>query len=110
MLHKRRAAGCVLSPPLRKQNDIDALWEALAKDTLSTTASDNCTFCMEQKKAGKVWGGMQKAVCTQSCGKLGELIVIYNKLLFFLMIYYSTTAWLTYYIVNSFNTYTVFLK
>lgn len=34
----------LMSPPLRSQEDQDALWEGLADGTLSLVTSDNCTF------------------------------------------------------------------
>lgn len=42
----------VMSPPLRKKPDQDALWRGLADGSLSTVGSDHCPFTMEQKKMG----------------------------------------------------------
>ncbi len=55
----------ICSPPMREQEDIDALWKGLAEGTVSTTGSDHCVFSTEQKRLGKdsfdkvpngVWG------------------------------------------------------
>jgi dihydropyrimidinase len=43
----------VLSPPLRKQNDSEMLWQAVADGTLQTVGTDHCPFSMEQKAFGK---------------------------------------------------------
>jgi len=46
------AAGYVISPPLRKKHDNEALWAALAGGTIQTTATDHCPFQLEQKRLG----------------------------------------------------------
>ncbi|MGQ9760127.1 MAG: FAD-dependent oxidoreductase [Candidatus Methanomethylicaceae archaeon] len=43
----------IMSPPLRSKADNDALWAALADGTLSTVATDHCTFTDAQKDLGK---------------------------------------------------------
>ena len=43
------AAAHVMSPPFRPKGHQEALWKALQAGTLQTTATDNCTFCLEQK-------------------------------------------------------------
>lgn len=44
----------VMSPPLRTQADVDALWEGLADGTIQIVATDHCPFTFaEQKQAGK---------------------------------------------------------
>lgn len=53
----------ICSPPLRKKEDQDALWQALEQGELQTIATDHCSFTMQQKKAGdrdfsKTPGGM----------------------------------------------------
>lgn len=40
----------LMSPPLRSQEDQDALWEGLKDGTLSLVSSDNCTFTREDKE------------------------------------------------------------
>jgi dihydropyrimidinase len=47
-----KTAPFVLSPPLRKKEDNEALWAALAEETLQTAGTDHCPFMMDQKKAG----------------------------------------------------------
>lgn len=38
------------SPPLRKQEDIEALWDGLKSGTVQTVGSDHCGFPMSQKQ------------------------------------------------------------
>lgn len=40
------------SPPFRPKGHQEALWGGLQSGALQTTATDNCTFCAEQKKLG----------------------------------------------------------
>jgi dihydropyrimidinase len=47
------AAGHVMSPPFRPEGHAAALWKGLQAGHLHTTATDHCTFCAEQKAAGK---------------------------------------------------------
>ena len=42
----------VMSPPLRKKEDNEALWKALSDGTINTIGTDHCPFTMEQKKQG----------------------------------------------------------
>ncbi len=42
----------VISPPLRKQSDIQALWDSLKTNVISTVGTDHCPFMLEQKRAG----------------------------------------------------------
>jgi dihydropyrimidinase len=48
-----QAAGHVMSPPFRSSQHQEALWQGLQGGNLHTTATDHCTFCAEQKAAGK---------------------------------------------------------
>ena len=48
-----RAAAHVMSPPFRSPEHQEALWRGLQSGNLQTTATDHCTFCAEQKAAGK---------------------------------------------------------
>jgi len=48
-----RTAPYVLSPPLRKKEDNEALWKALSEKTVSTVGTDHCPFTMKQKQLGK---------------------------------------------------------
>lgn len=43
----------VCAPPLRKKEDQDCLWNALAKGEIQTVATDQCSFTLEQKAMGK---------------------------------------------------------
>ena len=44
----------VISPPLRKKEDVDALWEAIQNGEIDTIATDQCSFNFEgQKTLGK---------------------------------------------------------
>eukprot|EP00997_Jenningsia_sp_PLL12_P012039 NODE_988_length_1334_cov_134.341634_g816_i0.p1 GENE.NODE_988_length_1334_cov_134.341634_g816_i0~~NODE_988_length_1334_cov_134.341634_g816_i0.p1 ORF type:complete len:366 (+),score=117.18 NODE_988_length_1334_cov_134.341634_g816_i0:31-1098(+) len=49
----RDAAAYVMSPPFRPAGNPEALWRGLQSGVLQTTATDNCTFCGEQKAMGK---------------------------------------------------------
>ncbi len=42
----------VASPPLRKLEDKNALWEAIRKGKIDTIGSDHCPFCLKDKKPG----------------------------------------------------------
>ncbi|MNT41605.1 D-hydantoinase/dihydropyrimidinase [compost metagenome] len=48
-----RAAAHVMSPPFRSRENQAMLWRGLQGGNLHTTATDHCTFCAEQKAAGK---------------------------------------------------------
>ena len=53
----------VCAPPLRKDEDNDALWEALQNGAVQTVSTDHCSFTLKQKDAGrddftKIPGGM----------------------------------------------------
>ena len=48
-----QTAPYVLSPPLRKREDNEALWKALPDKTVSTVGTDHCPFTMRQKQLGK---------------------------------------------------------
>ena len=43
----------VMSPPIRKKKDQDALWAAIEQNLVHTVATDHCPFCMDQKKMGE---------------------------------------------------------
>lgn len=46
-------AKVVMSPPLRKKKDQDALWAGIHQNLVHTVATDHCPFCMDQKAMGK---------------------------------------------------------
>lgn len=43
----------VMSPPLRKEKDREALWKGINQNLIHTVATDHCPFCMNQKEMGK---------------------------------------------------------
>lgn len=43
----------VMSPPLRKKRNQDALWNALSRGLVDTVGTDHCPFDLEQKLLGK---------------------------------------------------------
>ena len=46
-------AKVVMSPPLRKKKDQDALWAGMNQNLVHHVATDHCPFCMDQKAMGK---------------------------------------------------------
>ncbi|MCD4832484.1 MAG: dihydropyrimidinase [Bacteroidales bacterium] len=42
----------IISPPLRKNEDQEALWESIKKGVVKTIGTDHCPFTLEQKKNG----------------------------------------------------------
>jgi dihydropyrimidinase len=46
-------AKVVMSPPLRKKKDQQALWAAINQNLVHHVATDHCPFCMDQKAMGK---------------------------------------------------------
>jgi len=49
----KEAAQYVMSPPFRPAKHQAELWKGLKSGVLQTTATDNCTFCAEQKAMGR---------------------------------------------------------
>jgi dihydropyrimidinase len=47
-----RTAPYIISPPLRKKEDKEALWDAVSKGTINTVGTDHCPFFLSQKEAG----------------------------------------------------------
>lgn len=47
-----KTAPFVMSPPLRKPEDNEALWKALTDGTIQTVGTDHCPFTLEQKRTG----------------------------------------------------------
>lgn len=43
----------VCAPPIRKKEDQDCLWKALAEEKIQTVATDQCSFTLAQKAMGK---------------------------------------------------------
>ena len=47
-----KVAAYVLSPPLRKKKDNDALWQSIVDEVIMTVGTDHCPFSFEQKQKG----------------------------------------------------------
>lgn len=47
-----KACKFVISPPLRKKEDREALWQAIADGVIQTIGTDHCPFTLEQKRKG----------------------------------------------------------
>lgn len=65
-----------ISPPLRKQEDRDCLWNALKEDLIQTLSTDHCSFSMKQKMAG------EKDFTAMPCGMPGvedRAILLYTN-------------------------------
>lgn len=43
----------VMSPPIRKKRDQEALWKAIEQNLVEVVATDHCPFCMDQKRMGE---------------------------------------------------------
>jgi dihydropyrimidinase len=43
----------VMSPPIRKTKDQQALWNGISQGLIHTVATDHCPFCMDQKRMGE---------------------------------------------------------
>ncbi|MEW6623516.1 MAG: dihydropyrimidinase [Bacillota bacterium] len=43
----------IMTPPLREQEDIDALWQGISQGYIQIVSSDHCAFNSEQKAVGK---------------------------------------------------------
>ncbi len=43
----------VMSPPIRKVKDQEALWHGIEQQLIHVVATDHCPFCLDQKAAGK---------------------------------------------------------
>jgi dihydropyrimidinase len=47
-----KACAFVMSPPLRKKEDQNALWQAINEGVIQTVGTDHCPFTLEQKRMG----------------------------------------------------------
>ena len=47
-----KVAPYIMSPPLRKHKDNNALWKAISTGIIQTVGTDHCPFTMQQKEAG----------------------------------------------------------
>jgi dihydropyrimidinase len=66
------AAAHVMSPPFRPKIHQDFLWRGLQSGQLHTTATDHCTFCAEQKAAGRE----NFAKIPNGCGGIEERMAV----------------------------------
>jgi dihydropyrimidinase len=67
-----KAAAHVMSPPFRPKIHQDFLWRGLQSGQLHTTATDHCTFCAQQKAAGKD----NFAKIPNGCGGIEERLAV----------------------------------
>jgi len=42
----------VMSPPIRKKKDQEALWKGIEQNIVEVVATDHCPFCLDQKRMG----------------------------------------------------------
>ena len=67
----------VMAPPLRRQEDRDALWQALAADELDTVATDHCPFTFAKQKQQ---GARDFTKCPSGAPGVEErLILLYSE-------------------------------
>ena len=66
------AAAHVMSPPFRPKGNSEFLWRGLQSGSLHTTATDQCTFCAEQKAAGRD----NFAKIPNGCGGIEERLAV----------------------------------
>ena len=66
------AAGHVMSPPFRPRGHSEMLWRGLQSGNLHTTATDHCTFCAEQKAAGR----NDFSLIPNGCGGVEERLAV----------------------------------
>lgn len=66
------AAAHVMSPPFREKAHQEALWRGLQSGSLHTTATDHCTFCADQKAAGR----FDFSKIPNGCGGVEERLMV----------------------------------
>lgn len=67
---------CIMSPPLRAQSDVDALWAGLREGHIQVVATDHCSFTTADKARGR--GDFTR--CPGGAPGLEErLIVLYSE-------------------------------
>ena len=67
----------IMAPPLRRQEDRDALWAALAADELDTVATDHCPFTFARQKQQ---GAQDFTRCPSGAPGVEErLILLYSE-------------------------------
>ena len=67
----------IMAPPLRRQGDRDALWQALAENELDTVATDHCPFTFAKQKQQ---GAQDFTKCPSGAPGVEErLILLYSE-------------------------------
>ena len=67
----------IMAPPLRRQEDRDALWQALAENELDTVATDHCPFTFARQKQQ---GAQDFTKCPSGAPGVEErLILLYSE-------------------------------
>ena len=73
----REGLKAIMAPPLRRQEDRDALWEALAGNELDTVATDHCPFTFARQKQQ---GAQDFTKCPSGAPGVEErLILLYSE-------------------------------
>lgn len=73
----REGLKAIMAPPLRRQDDRDALWSALAGNELDTVATDHCPFTFEVQKQQ---GAKDFTKCPSGAPGVEErLILLYSE-------------------------------
>ena len=73
----REGLKAIMAPPLRRQADRDALWEALSGDELDTVATDHCPFTFAKQKQQ---GAADFTKCPSGAPGVEErLILLYSE-------------------------------
>lgn len=44
-----------INPPLRSQQDVDWLWDAIRRGSIEAVGSDNCRYCLAEKQMKGLW-------------------------------------------------------
>ncbi len=66
----------IMSPPLRKDADREALWGALADGTIDVVATDHCPFHFKKKKAEKQYGAEDFTKCPNGAPGVQERLMV----------------------------------
>ena len=66
----------IMSPPLRKDQDREELWQALADGTIDTVATDHCPFHFREGKAEKQYGKDDFTKCPNGAPGVQERLIL----------------------------------
>lgn len=66
----------IMSPPLRKKADNEALWQGLADGVIDTVATDHCPFHFKAGKAEKQYGASDFTKCPNGAPGVQERIPV----------------------------------